>query len=106
MHKKDVPVMEIVKLADSLRQKIYETEKLNSTSSILTSLTSGFDVGLTLLEQSVGPFNGLTKQKAADIREYFLNESSKYKTKNIEVSIWYFSYARALEILFINKEVV
>jgi hypothetical protein len=104
MRKNDVTIMKLVKLANSLRQEVYETEKLYPISSILTGLASGLDVGLTLFEQSLGSFDGLTIQKATEIREYFLSESSKYRTENIEVSIWYFSYATALEILFLRND--
>jgi hypothetical protein len=104
MRKIEVTIMQLVKLANSLRQELYETEKLSPTSSILNGLSSGFDVGLTLFEQSLGSFDGLTIQKAAEIREYFLSESSKYRTENIEASIWYFSFATALENLFLRND--
>ena len=98
--------MEIINLANSIRKELYESQKLKPISHTLTGLAWGLDVGLTLLEQSNGPFDGLTQNKADEIRQYFLNESQKHRSDDIEISIWYFSFAQALEQLFFRKDEV
>jgi len=102
MDKIAISITEIVKLANSFREETYKEEKLPAKTSVLNGLASGLDVGLTLFEQSIGPFDGLTPNMAHEIRSYFLNESRKYQSSDLETSIWYFSYARALEQLFLN----
>ena len=96
--------MEIIKLSKSIRLDISEKEKLGLNSSTLTGLASGLDVGLTLSEQSIGPFEGLTKSKANDIKQCFLHESKKFQNDNLEMSIWYFSYVKAIKKLFLPED--
>jgi len=96
--------MKIVEMADSFRRELYEIEKLEPKSPVLKGLASGLDVGLTLFESSIGAFNGLTQNMAEKIRQHFLNESRKYRANDIETSIWYFSYALALEQFFLQRD--
>lgn len=103
MENRDVSIMDVVKFADSVRREIYESENLDQMSSTLIGLASGLDVGLTLLEQSVGSFSGLSRSKADLLVKYFMNESKSHRSKDVETSIWYYSYAKALEQLFLDK---
>lgn len=101
-----MPIMKIVNLANLYRRKLYEIEKLKQSSSTLTGLASGLDVGLTLLGEYKRGVDGLTKSQVHEIREYFLKESMKHRSQDLETSIWYFSYALALKSLFLRKDKV
>ena len=102
--KQNVPIMELIEFAESLRKQLYEGEGVEEPSSTLGGLASGLDVGLTLLESSLGAFDGLTKESAAECREYFRNESAKHRADDLELSIWYFSYALAIEAMFLPDD--
>ena len=95
-------IMDIVNLARDIKTEIYKKHNLKQQTGALTALTSGLDVGVTLLETSVGLFDGLTRSEAISIINYFMSESKRHLSDDPETSIWYFSFAKALNHLFIQ----
>ena len=95
-----ITVMSVVRLADRIRRAEYQSAGIPESTPTLVGLAGGQDVALTLVEQSVGPFEGLVPDEAARIVEYFRSEAARERERNQEVSIWYSAYADAVEQLF------
>ena len=95
-------IMEVVKLANEIRRHRYMDENCPSGTPVLEGLASGFDTSLTILETSMGAFQGLSPEAAKGIVDYFTRESKRITESKPEIAIWYESYAAAVEQLFIQ----
>jgi len=101
MERKYMPIIDVLEAQSSLSQKIYSENKIPFPTIILDALASGLDVIITILEQSLGPFEGLGRESAMKIHDYFKNEAVRYKSINREISIWYDSWAAIIKHFFI-----
>jgi hypothetical protein len=97
-----ITILDIVNLQDQIRRQYYVESGLREQSAILEGLAGGLDSTLTIMEVSIGPFKGMSKEAASEIIDYFLQESYSHKNSNLEVSIWYLSWAKTLETLFVR----
>lgn len=99
---KEITIMDVVNLARSIRDKHSKRLGLPFRGVELVSLTSGLDVALTMMEESVGTFQGLSEESARKIIAYFEDESSKSKPKSLKFALWYSTWAEAIKKLFIE----
>lgn len=96
-------IMDIVHLTNSIRIKrcLDAGISADNPSVLLNCLSSGLDVGLTLMEDSVGAFDGLTVEQASKVVNYFRKEAKRYSTEQ-EIEIWYLSWADAIEKIYLK----
>jgi len=87
MSKKSITIMKIVNLARSIAEKKYRENGIPYHTSTLVVLTSGLDVGLTIMEKSSGEFKGLSIQDANNIYKYFKEESHRSKNENLSFGV-------------------
>ena len=99
----EITIMDVVNLASSIRDSHSSRLGLPFREEGLLSLTSGLDVALTVMEESVGTFHGLSEESARKIIAYFEDESSKAEPVSLEIALWYSAWAKAIETLFIEK---
>jgi len=97
-------IMDVVNLARSIMYSHCRRLEIPFRGEGLVSLTSGLDVALTLMEESVGTFRGLSEESARTIINYFEDESSKAEPVILEISLWYSAWAEAIEKLFIDTK--
>jgi hypothetical protein len=97
-------IMEVVNLARSIMVSHCRRLGIPFRGEGLVSLTSGLDVALTLMEESVGTFRGLSEESARTIINYFEDESSKAEPVSIEIALWYSAWAQAIDSLFIDTK--
>lgn len=77
---------------------------LNPHSPMVFALTSGFDVGLTLLEQSTGTdFSDLSAEKAVRVIKYFEDEAERSAAADMQIAIFYRSWAQVLSATYIDR---
>jgi hypothetical protein len=67
------------------------------TTPAQIALGSGLDVALTLMELSAGVFQGLSKKSARESVAYFRDEATRSEAVDIQIAIWYRSWAMAIE---------
>ena len=113
--RENIGIMDIVHLTNSIRIKRYRDAGISfepvslhgslipmmAESVLLLGLTSGLDVALTLMEESVGKFNGLSVEQASNIVNYFRKEAERNSTD--EIAIWYLSWADAVEEIYLKN---
>ena len=95
--------MKIVNLACSIAEKKCKEAGIPYHTSTLVALTSGLDVGLTIMEESAGEFKGLTVQEGRKIYKYFKEEFHRSENVDAEIAIWYWSWAETIKILFLKN---
>ena len=100
---KNHTIMDIVNTASSIRDSHCDRLGIPLRGRGLIALTSGLDVALTVMEESVGTFAGLSPEAAKRIVFYFKKESSKSEPLDLEIALWYSAWAEAIETLFIKK---
>lgn len=98
-------VMDVITLANSIRQTLYRQQCLPEPTPVLAGLASGLDTALTLLEASIGSFAGLSPAAARDTVAYFQQEAKQSSASNPEIAIWYVAYAAAIERIFLQGRV-
>lgn len=91
-------------LANSIRIRYSEKEGLPARSKTLVALASGLDVAVTVLEESVGSFKGLTPERAKKVCDYFRTEAKRSERIDRETAIFYLAWADALDQLFIMDQ--
>ena len=86
--------LDLIKLADSIRRTHYRDAGISTTtpSDELHGVTSGQDVVLKIFQGAGLDFQGLTKDAAREVCEYFIATSKVYPQRS-EISIWYRSWA-------------
>ena len=99
----EISIMDVVNLARAIRDRRCERLGIPLRGEGLLSLTSGLDVALTLMEESVGTFKGLSDESAKNIITYFEDESSKAEPVNLEIALWYSAWAEAIKELFVEE---
>jgi len=97
-----ITIIDVVKVARSISYQHYTQEGISDGSPTLHGLTSGLDVALTIIEESVGTFKGLSKDTAEKMSAYFRQEAERYGKIEKEIAIWYLSFAEAIEHMFIK----
>jgi hypothetical protein len=76
---------------------------LNRQAPILVALASGFDVALSLLEQSTGArFSDLTPEAAERVVKYFRDEAVRSEAVDPQVAIFYRSWAEVLATTYLR----
>ena len=95
--------MDLIRLQDVFRRKIYEDLGIPTPTDGLVALSSGLDVALTILEGSGADFEGLSTNGARRVSDYFRSESEKYLDTNVEIGIWYRSWAEAVKAVFLDQ---
>lgn len=103
MSNASISIMKIVNLARSIAEKKCKEAGIPYHTLTLVALTSGLDVGLTIMEESAGKFKGLSTQDASKINNYFKEESQRSESVDPGIAIWYWSWAEAIKILFLKK---
>ena len=99
----EISIMDVVNLARAIRDRHCERLGIPLRGEGLLSLTSGLDVALTLMEESVGTFKGLSDESAKNIITYFEGEASKTEPVNLEIALWYSAWAEAIKELFVEE---
>jgi len=94
--------LDLVHLQDSIRRKYYRKAGITKATDVLVALASGLDAALTIIGSSSAEFDGLSREAGRKVSEYFRSESGKYAHTDIETSIWYLSWADAIESVFID----
>jgi len=102
--KRFIIIEDIKDFANSYRQKMHHKKKIPFNASTTLGLSSGFDVGLTLLERFACQFDGLTREEAKEIIKHFDKKSIEYEFSNREISIWYLSFADAIDHFFLEQD--
>jgi hypothetical protein len=99
--------MDLMHLQDSIRRKRYSDAGISTTtahSDVLDGLASGLDAVLTIMEASCGAFDELSPEAAIECSKWFRSESDKYRSVNLEISIWYLSWAEAVENRYLDPK--
>ena len=90
--------------AGELAQSMSARAGLGPRSPMLVALASGFDVGLTLLEQSTGTlFSDLNPEAAARVVNYFRDEAVRSEAVDLQIAIFYRSWVQVLTTTYLNK---
>jgi hypothetical protein len=95
-----VSLLALVETQDLFRQRYFADAGLGEESRVLEGLLSGLD-SLFALFQGAGPVVDLNQEAAAEIMDYFLQESYRHRESNPEVSLWYLAWASTLEQYFL-----
>ena len=103
MIKEPFTIIDLVRLANEIRRNRYAMRGIPDRTPILNALASGFDTALTLMESSIGPFQGFSTHVVAQVIDYFKSEAEKYSGQDEEISFWYSSYADAIEKMFLKE---
>lgn len=103
MSKKSIPIMQVVNLTRSIAAEKCKEAGIPYHTLTLVALSSGLDVGLTIMEDSVGGFKGLSTQDANNIYNYFKEEAMRSENVDAEIAIWYLSWAEAIKRLFLDE---
>ena len=90
--------------AGALAQAMSIAAGLNRQSPILVALASGFDIGLTLLEQSTGTlFSDLGPDAAERVIRYFRSEAARSEAADPQIAIFYRSWAEVLAAAYLLR---
>ena len=72
---------------------------------MLAALASGFDVGLSLLEQSTGAlFSDLSPEAADRVVNYFSDEAVRSESVDIQITIFYRAWAQVLTTEYLTRD--
>lgn len=85
MNKTSPTIVDLSIRVGELARKMSASAGLPPHSPMLFGLASGFDIAITLFEESTGMFfDGLTPESAERIVNYFLDESGKSGGKDVQ----------------------
>ena len=77
---------------------------LDQHSPILFGMASGFDVAITLFEESTGtPFRGLAPESAARVVQYFRDEATRSEQVDGQIALFYRSWADTIAATYLKK---
>ena len=77
---------------------------LNRQSPMLVALASGFDVAITLLEQSTGAlFSDLSPEAAERVVKYLRDEAVRSEAVDLQIAIFYRSWAEVLATTYLTR---
>lgn len=83
--------------AGALAQAMSIAAGLNRQSPTIVALASGFDVALSLIEQSTGAlFSDPTPEAAERLVKYFWDEAVRSEAVDQQIAIFYRSWAEVL----------
>lgn len=78
---------------------------LSPQSPMLVALASGFDVGLSLLEQSTGTlFSDLSPEAASRVVNHFRDEAVRSEAVDIQIAIFYRAWAQVLATEYLTHD--
>ena len=98
---KPVTIVDLSKLAGRLAEAECQKAGVPFITPVQVALGSGLDVALTLMEMSVGVFQGLNHQCATESIAYFRAEANRSRSIDPQIAIWYDAWARAIETHFV-----
>jgi hypothetical protein len=91
--------------AGQLAQSMSAQAGLSPHSPMLVALASGFDVGLSLLEQSTGArFSDLSPEAADRVVTYFSDEAVRSEAVDIQIAIFYRAWAQVLTTEYLTRD--
>ena len=86
-----------------LAQSMSAQAGLSPRSPMLVALASGFDVGLSLLEQSTGAlFSDLSPEAAERVVKYFRGEAVRSEATDPQIAIFYRSWAEVVAATYLS----
>ena len=95
-------MMDLIRMQDVFRRKIYEEERISTPTDTLHALVSGLDVALTILEGSGLEFQGLSRANAERVVDYLQSESGRYVDTNVEIAAYYWAWAETIKVAFLD----
>jgi len=96
-------IIDLSKMAGDISKAMNEQAGLDPQSALVFGIASGFDVAITLLEQSTGVyFNGLLPNKALMVSHYFREEADCSEKVHKQIAIWCHAWAELLEQLYLK----
>ncbi|MBK9214644.1 MAG: hypothetical protein IPM59_03455 [Chloracidobacterium sp.] len=95
--KKQMDVIELSNSVGEIARAECEKARIPFVTPLQVGLGSGFDVALTLMEQSVGLYKGLSQEKKRRVVEYFRAEAERSKAVDPYIVIWYLAWASVIE---------
>jgi len=97
-------IVDLSKRAGELFRTMRSRAGLSADSPMLLGLASGFDVAITLFEESTGAsFGGLTPESAAAIVRYFRDAAASSAEEDVQVAMFYQSWADTLTATYLKK---
>jgi hypothetical protein len=98
-----ITIVYLSKMAGELARAMSKDAELPFVTPVQFALGSGLDVALTLMEESVGTFRGLTQPSATGIVSYFRAEAARSRSVDPQIAIWYEAWASTIETHFIDQ---
>jgi hypothetical protein len=90
-------IVESAKKAGELTRATFQQSGLATQSPMLLGLASGFDIAITLLEESTQVhFNDLSQQSAKKVVDYFEAEANRSAAVDPQVAVFYRAWAEVL----------
>lgn len=100
--KKTLGFLEMIKSASAIAAAECVKAGIPFKTPLLVGITSGFDVALTLLEESVTQYRGFTREGAKRVFTYFQAEAERSKSVDQQIAIWYLAWATVIEAEYIT----
>ncbi len=95
----------LVVRAGELSRKMRASAGLPPVSPMVFGMASGFDVAITLLEQSTGAyFRDLNSESASRVVKYFREEAARSALADPQVEIYYLCWAEILTATYLSDE--
>ena len=94
-------MMDLIRFQDHYRRRIYQELGIPTPTPTLDALASGADVPLTIFQGSGFEFQGLSRDDARQVYEYFHLESEKYADSNAEIGAFYRAWAETIKEHFL-----
>jgi len=97
-------IVELANQAGQLTRAMSARADLNLHSPMFLGLASGFDVAITLMEESTGTrFGGLNSESALKVVGYFRDEAGRSAAVDSQVAFFYSSWAEIIESTYISR---
>jgi hypothetical protein len=97
-------IVELANQAGQLARAMSVRAGLNPYSPMFLGLASGFDVAITLIEESTGTrFGGLNSESALKVVKYLRDEAGRCAAMDLQVADFYNSWAEIIESIYISR---
>ena len=97
-------IVQLSQLAGDLTRAMSHQRGLDANSPMLLGLASGFDVALTIIEQSTGVrFNGFRRESAEKVIAYFRAEADRSENLDSQIAIFYRCWADVIDTEFLSE---
>jgi len=91
-------IVELSSKAGQLARAMAARAGLTPHPTMFLGLVSGFDVAITLVEESTGArFGGLSSESATKMVEYFRDEADRSEAMDLQSAIFYRAWAEVIE---------